>query len=159
MAIGNWIFKSIKFYMLTRSGRLRHITMKDFLETGPSIAEILRFFDFSNDHCRHLGCSNLLNFIGRQCLEAQTHNHAKYRQNRSFRCGYILWFFPFSRWRPPPFWFIKFAKLYWLIVHVWRAQTHHCTKFRQNRLFHCGDIAIFRIFKMAAAAMLDFWNR
>ena len=25
--------------------------------------------------------------------------------------------------------------------------------------FHCGDVAIFRIFKMAVAAILDFWNR
>ena len=33
-----------------------------------------------------------------------------------------------------------------------------CTKFCQNRLFCCGDIAIFRIFKMAASAILDFCN-
>jgi len=39
---------------------------------------------------------------------------------------------------------------------VWKAQTHHHTKCRQNRSFICGDIAIFRIFKMAAAAILDF---
>jgi len=36
------------------------------------------------------------------------------------------------------------------------SQTHHCTKFCQNRSFHRGDIAIFPIFKMAAAAILDF---
>jgi len=42
---------------------------------------------------------------------------------------------------------------------VWRTQTHNCTKFRQNRSFRCGDIAIFWIFKMAAAAILVFWNR
>jgi len=36
------------------------------------------------------------------------------------------------------------------------TQMHHCTKFRQNRSFHCGAIAIFRIFMMAAAAILDF---
>ena len=42
---------------------------------------------------------------------------------------------------------------------IWKAQTHHCTKFRQNRSFHRGDIAIFRIFKMTAAAIFDFWNR
>jgi len=36
---------------------------------------------------------------------------------------------------------------------------HYCTKFRQNRSFRCGDIAIFLIFKMAAAAILDFRNR
>jgi len=39
---------------------------------------------------------------------------------------------------------------------VWTAQTYHCTEFHQNRLFLCGDIAVLRIFKMAAAAILDF---
>ena len=39
-------------------------------------------------------------------------------------------------------------------VHM--AQTHHCTKFHQNRSFSCGDIVIFQIFKMADAAILDF---
>jgi len=46
-----------------------------------------------------------------------------------------------------------------LADRVWRAQTHHCTKFHQNWSFHCGDIAILQIFKMAATAILDFWNR
>jgi len=41
---------------------------------------------------------------------------------------------------------------------VRRPQTHHCTKFHQNRSFHCGDIAILHIFKIAAAAILDFGN-
>jgi len=39
------------------------------------------------------------------------------------------------------------------------AQTHHCTKFCQNRSFHCGDNFFFQILKMAAAAILDYWNR
>ena len=44
------------------------------------------------------------------------------------------------------------------------GHTHHCTKLRQNRSFRCRDIAMFRIFKMAvfkmaAAAILDFSNR
>ena len=39
---------------------------------------------------------------------------------------------------------------------IWRAQTHHCTKFRQNQSFLCIDIVIFRIFKMAVAAIWDF---
>jgi len=43
-------------------------------------------------------------------------------------------------------------------VGIWRAQPHHSIKFCQNRSFRCGDIAIFRIIKMAAAAILDFWN-
>jgi len=39
---------------------------------------------------------------------------------------------------------------------VWRAKTHNCAKFRHNRSFRCGDIAIFRIFKMATTAILEF---
>jgi len=35
---------------------------------------------------------------------------------------------------------------------------HQHTKFRKDRSNRCGDIAIFVIFKMAAAAMLDFQN-
>jgi len=33
---------------------------------------------------------------------------------------------------------------------------HHRTKFRKDRSNRCGDNAIFVIFKMAAAAILDF---
>jgi len=33
---------------------------------------------------------------------------------------------------------------------------HQRTKFRKDRSNRCGDIAIFVIFKMAAAAILDF---
>jgi len=33
---------------------------------------------------------------------------------------------------------------------------HQRTKFRKDRLNRCGDIAIFVIFKMAAAAILYF---
>jgi len=42
-----WIFKSIKFYMQTWSGGSTHITIPNFLETGLSKADILRFFKFS----------------------------------------------------------------------------------------------------------------
>jgi len=41
---------------------------------------------------------------------------------------------------------------------VKRVELHHYAKFCRNR-FNCGwDIAIFRYFKMAAAAILDFRN-
>ena len=36
------------------------------------------------------------------------------------------------------------------------AQTHHFAKFRENWSFHCGDVAIFRIFNMTTTAILDF---
>ena len=39
---------------------------------------------------------------------------------------------------------------------VWKAQTHQRDKCHQNRSSCCGYIAIFRIFKMAVAASLDF---
>ena len=37
-----------------------------------------------------------------------------------------------------------------------RPILYQCTKFRKDRSNRCGDIAIFVIFKMAAAAILDF---
>ena len=39
---------------------------------------------------------------------------------------------------------------------VKRPILHQCTKFRKDRSNRYGDIAIFVIFKMAAAAILDF---
>ena len=60
------------------------------------------------------------------------------------------------RWRQPTSSIFKFVKL---ADGVWRAQTHHCAKCRQNRSFHCWDIAILWIFKMAATSILDLWNR
>ena len=39
---------------------------------------------------------------------------------------------------------------------VKRAILQQPTKFRKNRSNRCGDIAIFVIFKMAAAAILNF---
>ena len=41
---------------------------------------------------------------------------------------------------------------------VKRFEMHHHAKLRQNRLNRCRDMAIFRFFKMAAAAILDFRN-
>ena len=53
---------------------------------------------------------------------------------------------------------LNFQNCEFLFARVFcRAQTHQCIKFCQNRSLRCGDIAIFRLFKMAAA-VLDFWN-
>ena len=56
--------KIIKFYMMTRLGGSRHITMPNFLETGLSKGEILRFFDLPNGRRRHLLFLKLPNFFG-----------------------------------------------------------------------------------------------
>jgi len=67
----------------------------------------------------------------------------------------ILRFFRFSKMAAAAILDCRIHKIL-LADHVWRAQTQHCTKFHQNRSFHCGDIAILQIFKMAATAILDF---
>jgi len=100
--------------------------------------------------------------------KAQTHYPAKCRQNWSSVVE-TLQFFEFSKWP-----IIKIFRFFKMVVaaifdcrihkilladSVRRAQAHHSTKFHQNRSCHCGDIAILQIFKMAAAAILDFWNR
>jgi len=61
----------------------------------------------------------------------------------------ILRFFEFSRCPLPPSWIFEIAKFYWLLG----------SKFCQNRSIGCEDIKIFRFFKMAAVAILDFRNR
>ena len=92
--------------MLTRSGGSRHITMPDFLETGPFVAE-------------------------------------------------ILWFFDFSKWRPPSSWIFKFVKFHWQTVSG-RLRLIIVLNVVKNWSFWCGDITIFQIFKMAAGAILNF---
>ena len=42
------------------------------------------------------------------------------------------------------------------VVAVKKRILHQCTKFRKDRSNGWGNIAIFVIFKMAAAAILDF---
>jgi len=52
----------------------------------------------------------------------------------------------------------NFIKIGQTIAEIWRFNgfLHQRTKFRKDRSNRCGDIAIFVIFKMAAAAILDF---
>jgi len=63
-------------------------------------------------------------------------------------------FFDFSRCRPPSPW-ISLDLKFVTDQTVTRAELRHRAKFCWN----CGrDMAIFRFFKMAAAAMSDVWN-
>jgi len=70
----------------------------------------------------------------------------------------ILRFFNFSRWRPPPSWIFKFVRCYWVTVSG-RPRRITVPNFVKIGSFRCRDIVIFRIFKMAAFAISDFWNR
>jgi len=60
----------------------------------------------------------------------ETHQHAKFRQNRSIGCEDIKINAAILDCR---------IRKILLADGVWRAQTHHCTKFRQNWSFNCGD--------------------
>ena len=53
--------------------------------------------------------------------------------------------------------FLKFNFL--AVGEVKRTILHHHTKFRKDWSNHCGDIAIFVIFKMAAVRHLRFVGR
>jgi len=53
---------------------------------------------------------------------------------------------------------LAFADILVLADGVWKAQTHHCTKFHQNRSIGCEDIKIFRFLNMAASAILDLFG-
>ena len=55
----------------------------------------------------------------------------------------------------PPCWIFKIQTLL-TAGAVKRLIWHRRTRFRKERSSHCGDIAIFVIFRMAAAAVLDF---
>jgi len=69
------------------------------------------------------------------------HHRSKFHQNRSNGCR-------------PPSWNFKIQFL--TVGTVKRPILHHRTKFRKDRSNRSGDIAIFVIFKMAAASILDF---
>jgi len=43
-------------------------------------------------------------------------------------------------------------------MEVWRIEAHNDAKFCRNWSIHCGDIAVFKFCKMAAAVILNFRN-
>jgi len=73
----------------------------------------------------------------------------------NFQNGRLLRFFRFFKMAAAAILDCRIHKIL-LADSVRRAQTHHSIKCHQNRSFRCGDIAILQIFKMAAAAILDF---
>ena len=85
-------------------------------------------------------------------------HHAKCYADRSNGCrdiGYCN--FNFLGCRPPPSW-ISLNFKFVTDRTVTRAELRHPAKFRWNRWNSGRDMAIFRFFKMAEAAVLDFWT-
>jgi len=140
--------------MLTKSGGLRHITMPNFLETGLSKADILRFFDFQ---IGRLGFLKLRILLANRVQRVEAHQHAKYRQYLLIGCKDIK-IFQFFNMAAAAIMDFQICEIS-LADSDWKAKTHHRAECPQNRSFRCGDIAIFQVFKMIVAAILDFWNR
>jgi len=137
--------------MRMRSWVLTHIIMPYFLETGPSIAEILWFFDFPNSRCRYHGFLNSQNFTGCQSPEGLYTSPFQI----SSKLVNLFWRYCniyFLRWQPPPFWIFEIAKFYWLTG----SRGSRCMSV-PNIVKICQSVAkILRFFKMVATAILNF---
>ena len=89
----SWIFEIAKFYWLLGYRGSRRIFVPNFVKIGQSVAKILRFFRFFN-----MAAAAILDFqiceivLADGVWIAQTHNCAKFRHNRSFRCRDIAIF-------------------------------------------------------------------
>ena len=117
----------------------------------------LRTQEFAHANSRTETGFHELSWITRLVRRANVRYHAKCCADRSNRCRDIV-IFKLLGWQPPPSW-ISSDRKFVTDQTVTRAELRHRAKFRWNRC-NCGrDMAIFRFFKMAAASMLDFWNK
>ena len=110
--------------MLTRLGWMINITMPNLFKTGLSKAEILRFFDFSNDRRRHLLFIKLPNFLFRGSRLMSMSNFGKIGQS----VAKILRFFKKAGDAILDVLICEIS----LTDSVWKAQSHHRAKCRQN---------------------------
>jgi len=96
--------------------------------------------------------------VGR-IMSIELRHRAKFCDDLSNRCRDIK-FLDLSRWRPPPaaaiFDLIFFT--FFTVGTVKKVELCHCAKVHWNRSNHRRNKWIFRSFKMAAAAILEFWN-
>jgi len=142
----------VKFHWQTVSGRPRFIIVVNVVKISCFVVETLQFFEFSKWPPPPSCIFEIAKFYWllwwRESRRISVSNFVKIGQT----VAKILRFFRMAAAA------ILDCQIHKILLadSVLRGQTHHCTKFRQNRSFHCGDIAILRIFKMAAAAILDF---
>jgi len=146
-----WIFKRIKFYMLTRSGGYAKYPQN--LPIGCKNIMIFQFFK--------MAATAILDFqickisLTDSVRKAQAHHCAKSHQIRSFRCrGVAISHFQNGHCRHLGFWN---REIFLLAIGVQSFDTHQFAKFRQNRSISCEDIKIFQFFfKMAAVHHIGF---
>jgi len=105
-----------------------------------------------------MAAAAIFGFLNRKILSAigvqnvETHQHARFCQNRSIGCEEINIFRFFKMAAGAMLDFPNREFLY--AVGIWRAQSHHCTKFHQNRSLVAKITRIFRFFKIAAVRHL-----
>ena len=142
--------------MLMQLGGMRNITMPFFFKTGLSKAEILRFFDFPNGRLHHLLFLKSLFFWLKLSRGSRLMSMSIFCEiDQSY--AEILTFFKFSKWWATPSQIFKFVKFHWQTVSGRPRLIIVVNVVKIGRLLcSCGDIAIFRIFKMATAIILDY---
>jgi len=118
--------------------------MPFFFKTGLSKAEILRFFDLPNGRRRHLLFLKLPNFLANAVQRIKTHEHVKFWQNQSIGCENID-IFQFLKIAGDAILHFQICEIS-LADSVWKAQTHHRAKYRQNWSFVIIIIIIMRNF-------------
>ena len=89
-------------------------------------------------------------------MRVRTHQHAKFRQNRSIGCGDIKIFSFFQDGGCRHLGFLK--SLNFIGYCVQKVESHQHAKFCQNRSISCEDIKIFQFFKIATVRHLGFFG-
>jgi len=82
----SWIIEIVNFYLLTVFGGLSRITVPNIVEISRFFAEILRFFEFSRCPPPPSWIFEIAKFYWLPGSRVETHQRAKFCQNRSIRC-------------------------------------------------------------------------
>jgi len=115
------------------------------------------FSIFQNGGGRHVGFWNDKVLIVGRTISVELLHHAKFRGDWSSRCRDIS-ILLFLGWWQPQSW-IFFLQFYILTIQtVKKYEQRHCAKISRNHSNRGWDMAIFRFFKTAAAAILDLGN-
>jgi len=138
--------------MLRKSGGSRHITMPNFLKTGPSIAEIMQFFEFSRWPPPPSLIFKITSFLASGFQRIETHEHVKFRQNQSIDCEDVK-IFRFLKMAAMAILDCRICKIL-LADDVWRARRITVPDF--VKIGH-SFVEILRFFKFSKWPLPPSW--
>ena len=147
----------VKFEILTVRAVKRpilHQCTKFRKDRSNPCGDIAIFVIFSDGGCRHVEFSKIRNFNGLYVVGSRYASSRRISSKSVKRLQRYsdLTVLKMAAVRHLGFWKFKF-------LTIWTANRpilHNRAKFREDRSNRCCDIAIFVIFKMATAAILDF---